>query len=63
MNMQKALKWSSLLVAVGLLVQLLCLIHVHPFSFIAFLCVGCPLIVAGIAVYLFGLLSQTSNGS
>ena len=63
MSMEKALKWSSLLVVVGLLVQLLCLVYVHPFSFITFLCVGCPLVGAGIAIYLFGLLSQSANKS
>ena len=63
MSIQKALKWSSLLVVVGLLVQLLCLVYIHPFSFITFLCVGCPLVGGGIAIYLFGLLSQSANKS
>ena len=62
MTMQKALKWSSLLVVVGLLVQLLCLIYIHPLPDCA-LCVGCPLVGAGIAIDLFGLLSQGTNKS
>ena len=59
MNMARALKWSGLLVATGLIVQLLCLVYVHPFSFMAFLMIGCPLLGAGIGVYLWGLLSQS----
>lgn len=56
-NILRSLKWSGLLVSAGLCVQLLCLLRIHPFSFIAFLGVGCPLVGAGVAIYLFRLLS------
>jgi hypothetical protein len=59
--MAKALKWSSLLVVTGLAIQLLCLVYIHPLSFITFLSVGCPLVGAGVVLYLFGLLSQGSS--
>ena len=56
MEILRSLKWSGLLISAGLIVQLLCLLRIHPFSFIAFLGVGCPLVAAGVAIYLFNLL-------
>ncbi len=52
------IKWASLLVAVGLLVELLSLMVLHPLSFMAFLGIGVPLIGAGIVLYLLGLVSH-----
>jgi len=39
-----------------LLVQLLALLRVHPLAFVAFLALGCPLVGAGIVLYLLSLL-------
>ena len=50
------IKWASLLIGAGLLVQLLALLRVHPLAFVAFLALGCPLIGAGIVLYLLSLL-------
>ena len=50
------IRWASLLVGAGLLVQLGSLLIVHPLAFVAFLVVGCPLMAAGILLYLFSLL-------
>jgi len=58
-NIGRSLKWSGLLVTTGLIVQLLCLLRIHPMSFIAFLGIGCPLVAAGVGLYLFSILSQT----
>ena len=57
----RALKWSGLLISAGLIVQLLCLVRIHPFSFIAFLGIGCPLVGAGIVLYLLGILTQSAK--
>ena len=59
MNIVRNLRWSGLLVVVGLIVQLLCLLRIHPFSFIAFLMIGCPLIASGVGLYVFGIVSQS----
>jgi hypothetical protein len=53
---ERRISWASLLVGAGLLVQLASLLVVHPLAFVAFLMVGCPLMAAGIALYLFSLL-------
>ena len=50
------IKWASLLVAAGLLVQILALLRIHPLSFVAFLVIGCPLVAAGSLFYLASLV-------
>jgi hypothetical protein len=53
---ERRIRWASLLVGAGLLVQLASLLVVHPLAFVAFLMIGCPLMAAGILLYLFSLL-------
>ena len=53
---ERRIRWASLLVGAGLLVQLVSLLVVHPLAFVAFLMVGCPLMAAGIVLYLFSLV-------
>jgi hypothetical protein len=53
---ERRIKWASLLIGAGLLVQLLAAVRVHPLGFVAFLMLGCPLVGAGIVVYLTSLL-------
>jgi hypothetical protein len=54
---ERRIRWASLLVGVGLLVQLASLLVTHPLAFVAFLMIGCPLMAAGILLYLFSLVS------
>jgi hypothetical protein len=53
---ERRIRWASFLVGVGLLVQLASLLIVHPLAFVAFLMIGCPLMAAGIVLYLFSLV-------
>jgi len=53
---ERKIRWASLLVGAGLLVQLASLLVVHPLAFVAFLMIGCPLMAAGIVLYLFSLV-------
>ena len=53
---ERRIRWASLLVGAGLLVQLTSLLIVHPLAFVAFLLVGCPLMAAGIVLYLVSLV-------
>lgn len=50
------IKWASVLIALGLLIQLLSLLPIHPLAFVAFLVIGCPLMAAGVVVYLTSLV-------
>ena len=54
---ERKIKWASTLIGAGLLVQLATLLVVHPLAFMTFLAVGCPLVGAGILLYLFSLVS------
>jgi hypothetical protein len=53
---ERKIKWASTLIGAGLFVQLSTLLWVHPIAFVLFLVVGCPLLLAGIVVYLLSLL-------
>ena len=50
------IKWASLLIVAGLLIQLGTLFHVHPLAFVAFVVIGCPLVAAGVLLYLWSLV-------
>ncbi len=54
---ERRIRWASLLVGAGLLVQLGSLLLIHPLAFMAFLMIGCPLMAAGILLYLFSLVT------
>ena len=55
---ERKIKWASSLIGAGLLAQLGTLLWVHPIAFVVFLTVGCPLVVAGILLYLVSLLDR-----
>lgn len=55
---EKRLRWAGLLVALGLVVQLVTFIWIHPLAFIAFAVIGCPLVLAGVLLYLYSIVSS-----
>jgi hypothetical protein len=58
MSVELRLKWASTMIGAGLLVQLLSLLVVHPLAFMAFIMIGCPLLAAGIVLYLASLVAR-----
>jgi len=50
------IKWASILIGAGLLIQMATLFRIHPLAFVAFVVVGCPLIGAGVILYLWSLV-------
>jgi hypothetical protein len=50
------------LVSAGLIIQMLTLLWTHPLAFMAFLLIGCPLVGAGILLYLYSLVSHHDRG-
>lgn len=56
-HIEKRMRWAALLVCAGLAVQIASLLFVHPLAFMAFLVVGCPLVGAGIILYLWSLVA------
>jgi len=57
-SIERRIRWSGLIIALGLIVQSLTLFWTHPLSFMAFLLIGCPLVAAGLLLYLYSLVSH-----
>jgi hypothetical protein len=57
-SIELRIRWSGMLIVVGLFVQMLTLLWTHPLAFVAFLLVGCPLVGAGIMLFLYSLVSH-----
>jgi hypothetical protein len=57
-DIQTRLKRASLFIASGLLVQVSTFLVKHPLSFVAFLAVGCPLVLIGVVLFLLSLISH-----
>jgi len=55
---ERRIRWSGRLIAAGLVVQMLTLLATHPLAFICFALVGCPLVGAGIAIFLYSLVEH-----
>jgi len=55
-TIERRIRWSGILIVVGLIVQMLTLPWTHPLAFICFLLIGCPLVAAGILFYLYSLV-------
>lgn len=58
MGIEHRIKWAGRLVGTGLFVQVLAMLQVHPLSFVAFLVIGCPLVAAGIVIFLISLVTR-----
>jgi len=56
-GLESRIKWASRLVGVGLLIQVASLLPIHPLAFVGFLAIGCPLMIAGIVLYLMSVVS------
>lgn len=57
---ERRLRISGTLIALGLLVEALSLIRVHPLAFLGFMFIGGGLLVIGIVIYLYSLVSVPS---
>jgi predicted cobalt transporter CbtA len=58
---ERRIRWAGILVAAGLILQLITFIWVHPLAFMAFLMISCPLVAIGIVVYLYALIAVPSS--
>jgi predicted membrane channel-forming protein YqfA (hemolysin III family) len=54
------LRISGVLIVLGLLVEALSLIHIHPLAFLSFMFIGGALLIAGIIVYLTSIAAASS---
>lgn len=58
---ERRVRLASVLVCLGLLVLLLTLVRIHPLAFVAFTVIGCPLLLAGILLFLYSVVSHSSH--
>jgi hypothetical protein len=54
-QIEKRIKIAARLMGAGFLIQLVSLLGVHPLAFVLFLAVGCPLVGAGVLLYMLSL--------
>lgn len=58
---ERRIRWSGILIVVGLIAQMLTLLWTHPLAFVCFLLIGCPLVGAGMLAYLYALASHDTS--
>lgn len=59
---ESRIRWAGLMIVAGLIVLLISLLWAHPVAFMLLLAVGCPLILAGVLLYLWALAAGDSPG-
>ena len=59
-SLYKRLQLSGMLVAAGLLVEVVTLYWAHPLAFLAFILLGGTLVAAGMLLYLYSIVSHVS---
>jgi hypothetical protein len=57
-RVEKRIHRAAALICVGLLVLLFTLIRIHPLAFVAFAVIGFPLVLAGILIFLYSIVSH-----
>jgi hypothetical protein len=56
-GLEGRLRISGILIALGLLVEALSLVRIHPLAFLGFMFIGGAFLLAGIAIYLYSIVS------
>jgi hypothetical protein len=59
MSLESKLRRAGLVIAGGLLLDLLSLVPLHPLAFIAFVGLGVPITLGGMTYFLLSLLSDS----
>lgn len=58
---QRRLRISGILIMLGLLVEALSLIRIHPLAFLTFMFVGGSFLAVGIVIYLLSIASPSED--
>ena len=59
---EKGMRFAGICLAIGLLIEALCLIWATPIAFIVFVAIGGLLILVGLVVYLHSQVSTAAVG-
>ena len=60
---ERRVRLAAILICLGLVALLLTLIRVHPLAFIAFILIGCPLVLAGMLLFLYSIVSEEPSAN
>jgi hypothetical protein len=58
---ERRIRWAAVMIGAGLMLQFFTLLRVHPLAFVVFLAVGCPLVAAGVILYLWTLVTDRAE--
>ena len=58
---ERHIRYAGVLIAAGLIIQLVTFLWVHPLAFMAFILISCPLVAIGILLYLYSLVANQSS--
>jgi hypothetical protein len=61
MNIEDRLRRAGIIIAIGLLIQFLSLLPVHPLAFIAFVGLGVPVMALGVIFFLLSLVHHSES--
>ena len=56
-ELEYRLEWAGFLIALGLAIEVAVSLLVHPLAFVAFIVIACPLVVAGIVLFLWSIVT------
>lgn len=62
-TLERRLTIAGLLIAGGLLIETVAAAFVHPLAFVAFVVVACPLVLAGMLLFLWTLASSGQSAT
>ena len=57
-TIEKRVRQAAILICCGLAVLLCTFVRIHPLAFMAFILIGCPLVLAGVLLYLYSIVSH-----
>jgi archaellum biogenesis protein FlaJ (TadC family) len=57
-RVERQIRLAAILISLGLLVLLLTLLRIHPLAFVSYAVIACPLVLAGIALFLHATVSH-----
>jgi hypothetical protein len=60
---ERRLWWAGWLIAIGLAVEVAVSRWVHPFAFVTFAVVACPLVLAGMLLFLWSVVASGGRGA
>jgi hypothetical protein len=57
-QVENHIRWAAILICLGLVVLSITLLGVHPLAVVAFAVIGCPLVLAGILLFLYSIVAH-----